>query len=313
VTGSSALSGWDGRPLPVDAVDEAPVLSRSAVDRAVKHRGDAGWLAMGWLRDRVKVLRIGPSGEVSDAPPDILAAGEPALPWLPGSAVAPEPPAETLLLGQRDGEILVATLDGAPQGPGLRELGALLSGPDAAFLTMAVALADWHRTHRYCPRCGVLTTMSQSGWARRCPVDRSDHFPRTDPAVIMLVRSPDGERAVLGRQPTWPPGRYSCLAGFVEAGESAEQAVAREVFEESSVQVRDVRPVASQPWPFPRSLMLGFFATADDDAEPHSNDGELADVRWFSRADITAQGILLPPPISIAHRLLSAWLRGASP
>jgi NAD+ diphosphatase len=286
------------------------VLSRVVVDRAAEHRGEPGWLAMAWLRDRVKVLRIGPAGEVSDAAPDLAAGPDPVLPWLPGSEVAPEPPADVLLLGQRDGEVLVATLDGSPGGPGLRELGAALSGSDAAFLTIAVALADWHRTHRHCPRCGVLTVVAQSGWHRHCPVDRSDHFPRTDPAVIMLVRSPDGERAILGRQGSWPPRRYSCLAGFVEAGESAEQAVVREVFEESSIRVRDVRPVASQPWPFPRSLMLGFFATADDDVVPHSGDGELVDVQWFTRDDVASEKILLPPPISIAHRLIGTWLKG---
>jgi NAD+ diphosphatase len=157
----------------------------------------------------------------------------------------------------------------------------------------------------------------RGGSVRRCPVDASEHFPRTDPAVIMLVT--DGsDRCVLGRQAVWPPGRYSTLAGFVEPGESAEQAVVREVAEETGVQVRDVRYVSSQPWPFPSSLMLGFTAVCDADAEPRPADGELEDARWFTRDELRAAGTWgsrtgtqLPGSVSIAHFLLARWLEQA--
>lgn len=140
------------------------------------------------------------------------------------------------------------------------------------------------------------------------PVDGSIHFPRTDPAVIALVTSPDRARAVLGRQPSWPRGRHSCLAGFVEPGESAEQAVVREVAEESGLQVRDVRGAQSQPWPFPASLMLAFTAVADDAAVPRAADDELEDVRWFTREQAREE-IRLPPAVSIASRLIAGWLQ----
>ena len=169
-------------------------------------------------------------------------------------------------------------------------------------------MAEWHRTHGHCPRCGAATVVESAGWVRRCPVDGSSHFPRTDPAVIVLISDPSGDRALLGRQPSWPAGRYSCLAGFVEPGESAEAAVVREVREEAGVTVTDVRAAGSQPWPFPQSLMMGFTAVADPEAEPVTSDDELEDVRWFSRDDVRAGAIIPPGPISIANRLVAGWL-----
>jgi NAD+ diphosphatase len=147
----------------------------------------------------------------------------------------------------------------------------------------------------------------QGGAVRRCPADGTDHFPRTDPAVIVLVT--DGaDRCVLGRQASWPPGRYSTLAGFVEPGESAEQAVVREVHEESGLRVRDVTYCASQPWPFPSSLMLGFRARCDADAVPAVGDGELEDVRWFDRDELRDRFTGGPPQVSIAHALIADWV-----
>ena len=151
---------------------------------------------------------------------------------------------------------------------------------------------------------------------RRCEADGSDHFPRTDPAVIVLVHD-GGDRCVLGRQAVWPAGRFSTLAGFVEPGESAEQAVVREVEEESGLHVRDVRYVASQPWPFPSSLMLGYTAVCDPDAEPVAVDGELEEVRWFTRDELRAagtwggrEGVQTPSSVSIAWHLISGWVDG---
>jgi NAD+ diphosphatase len=227
-----------------------------------------------------------------------------------GAPHAPE--GDRLDLGRLDGRHFFAVRGELPRGlgtrpMGLREVGAVLGDRDAGLLVHAVGLTNWHAAHPRCPRCGTPTEVVQGGAVRRCPVDGTDHFPRTDPAVIVLV-SDGADRCVLGRQASWPPGRYSTLAGFVEPGESAEQAVVREVQEESGLLVRDVTYRASQPWPFPSSLMLGFRALCDADAEPAVGDGELEDVRWFTREELRERFTGGPPQVSIAHALISDWL-----
>jgi NADH pyrophosphatase NudC (nudix superfamily) len=193
---------------------------------------------------------------------------------------------------------------------GLREAAALLNDRDAGLFTHAVALANWHATHTHCPRCGTPTVTVAAGHAQRCPADGSEHFPRIDPAVIMLVTDPD-DRCLLARNRRWPERRVSILAGFVEPGESAEQAVAREVQEETGIVVARVRYAGSQPWPMPQSLMLGFRAAASGDLELRVDDDEIAEAYWYSREELgralAAQEILLPPPVSIAHRLIESW------
>ncbi len=195
---------------------------------------------------------------------------------------------------------------------GLRAAAATLPHADAGLAAHAAALVNWHRRHRHCSVCGAPTEIADGGIVRRCPSCGTDHHPRTDPVVIMLVT--DGDRVLLGRQPTWPRGRYSALAGFVEPGESLEEAVAREVREEAGVEVGPPEYVASQPWPFPSSLMLGFTAPWVS-GEPRRIDEELEDVRWFSRADVAAaveerEGPLgVPPRFAIARRLIEEWLR----
>jgi NAD+ diphosphatase len=173
-----------------------------------------------------------------------------------------------------------------------------------------VALANWHATHTHCPRCGTPTVTVAAGHAQRCPADGSEHFPRIDPAVIMLVTDPD-DRCLLARNRRWPERRVSILAGFVEPGESAEQAVAREVGEETGITVAQVRYAGSQPWPMPQSLMLGFRASAAGDLELRVDDDEIAEAHWFSRDELrsalASREILLPPPVSIAHRLIESW------
>lgn len=173
----------------------------------------------------------------------------------------------------------------------------------------AVALENWQRLHRFCSRCGERTVIAAAGHIRRCPACGAEHYPRTDPAVIMLVTD-DQDRALLGRQVHWPEGRFSTLAGFVEPGESIEQSVAREVFEEAGVTVGEVEYIASQPWPFPSSLMLGFMARATS-AEINVDGEEIEEARWFSREDLKAafeSGEILPPfGISIAARLIELW------
>ena len=297
-------------------LSQEPTLSRSVHDRAAERRDDAGWLAAAW--DRALVVVVTPDYE---APVGQTPDG-PRLELRP-SAEAPAA-AERYFLGEHEGVPLFAVrapkdhahsaaddLRGAEptRWAGLREVGADLDALGAGLLTTAVALARWHDRHPRCPLCGSPTGIERGGWNRRCPVDDSEHWPRVDPAVIMLVH--DGaDRCVLGRQASWPPGRYSILAGFVEPGESAEAAVAREVAEEVGLAVAEVRYAGSQPWPFPSSLMLGYTALAVGDPELRLNDGELADARWFSRDEIRRRDGLraLPPPVSIAHRIITDWL-----
>ena len=195
----------------------------------------------------------------------------------------------------------------------LRRVGGLLDAQAAGLLAYARAVTHWHDTHRFCGACGTATSVRRAGWLRVCP--NSDcgrqHFPRTDPAVIMCVTH--GDRVLLGRQAAWPENWYSVLAGFVEPGESLEEAVRREVEEEAGIRVGEVRYDSSQPWPFPASLMVGFSAIAEDDAIELASD-ELEDARWFSRAEIrdrVGKGALrLSPKQSISRHLLDLWLEG---
>ena len=189
---------------------------------------------------------------------------------------------------------------------------ALLHSCDAPLFAAALSLARWHSRHRFCANCGRSSDLVRGGWSRRCGVCSAEHYPRVDPVVIMLAEH-DG-RLLLGRQPHYPPNRYSALAGFVEVGESVEAAVARELFEEAGIAVHNIRYVASQPWPFPSSLMIGCHAEAKSD-EVTIDTNELDDARWFSRGDVGAalDGLLdapfqPPPKTAIARTLLEHWL-----
>jgi len=290
-------------------VIEPPALSRSAANRASLRRTDASWLAGAWPSALVLVLHQDMTTDIGGA------ADAPMLALVRGSQVADG--GDRFFLGEDEGGVYFAAVGGAATTrgevtAGLREAGALLADRDAGLLVTAVALAHWHSTHTHCPRCGAPTTVSGGGWLRVCRVDGSEHYPRVDPAVIMLVH--DGaDRCLLGRQASWPAGRFSTLAGFVEPGESVESAVAREVAEEAGVAVTDVRYEASQPWPFPSSLMLGFTARAEPATEPVLLDGELEEARWFTRAELAAKaGPRWPPPVSIANRLITSWVERAS-
>jgi NAD+ diphosphatase len=290
---------WQGGQVSV------PTLARTAVDRAAERRDDAEWLAHAWETGRLLIVDSSGRAAIDDDGP-ALAFVESAT-WMGDR--------ERLLLGIADdataywgtvGE-LPRRLGTRPLG--LREVGAALSDLDAGLLVTLIALSNWHETHTHCPRCGGPTVVSQAGWSRRCSADDSQHFPRTDPAVIVLIHD-GGDRALLGRQPAWPQGRYSTIAGFVESGESAEQAVHREVLEETGVIVDDVIYRASQPWPFPCSLMLGYEARAVG-GHVEAADHELEDVRWFSREQLRAGEGAMPPNASIAHWLISGWLERA--
>ena len=271
-----------------------PALSRASFDRATHRRSDEGWLTDAWRS--AAILSLGPDGTVQIEGDD----DAPRLAFLDADQVPRS--ADRFFLGEDEKRPYFAVVTEVPTegGLGLRQVGALLDDHDAGLLVTAVALANWHRTHTHCPRCGSPTSLAGGGWLRTCPADGSEHYPRVDPAVIMLVH--DGaDRCLLGRQASWPQGRFSTLAGFVEPGESAERAVAREVAEEAGIAVEEVRYRASQPWPFPSSLMLGFTARAVSADEPRLLDGELAEARWFSRAELAEDsGPRLPPPISIS-------------
>jgi NAD+ diphosphatase len=190
----------------------------------------------------------------------------------------------------------------------LRPLSPLLHAEQAGLLAYARALTIWRKRHRFCGVCGFRALPANSGHVIRCtnPDEPHEFFPRIDPAIIVLVT--DGERALLGRQASWPPGRYSTIAGFVEPGESLEDAVLREVLEETGVLATNPRYDSSQPWPFPSSLMIGFQAQAEP-GSPIQTGEELEDARWFTRAEIRSDGLpLVPPSHSISYRLISTWL-----
>jgi len=192
----------------------------------------------------------------------------------------------------------------------LRQAGEALAPRDAGVFTTALALANWHATHPFCPRCGAPTEPRQGGWVRRCEREGSEHYPRTDPAVIMSVVDPD-ERLLLGRGAHWPEGRFSVLAGFVEPGESFESAVAREVAEEVGITVEAARYLGNQPWPFPSSVMIGFEATTRE-TELTIDPVEMAEARWVSRDEyrdlLRGGSIRTPSGISIAKRIIEHWL-----
>lgn len=231
--------------------------------------------------------------------------------------------AQWALLGRRsDGTTLLlavagaeaASIDAAPDEAWLsvRDAGGRLDPESTEILITAVTLASWLRDARFCPKCGNEAELRQAGWSRHCATCGQDIFPRTDPAVIVAVESADGERLLLGANANWHGRMYSCFAGFVEAGESLEATVHREIEEESGVLLDEVRYVSSQPWPYPRSLMIGFRATASE-ARPARADGEeIIDVRWFTRAEIRTAlvgdgPVGLPGAASIARALIIEW------
>jgi NAD+ diphosphatase len=304
--------------------------------------GDAGIVMDG---DRLAILPLGGALAAASGDAATEAAHEPSAgargvfllgldadgPLFAVDVDAPEPGGERAPrliaagLPRGSGAERPAPADG-PRSVGLREAVAVLPQAEGGLAAYVAALLNWHRRHAFCATCGAASEVGEAGLVRVCPRCGTSHHPRTDPVVIMLVT--DGaERVLLGRAPSWPPRRYSALAGFVEPGESLEEAVAREVAEEASVAVGPPRYVASQPWPFPASLMLGFEAPwTGGDASPQED--EIQDVRWFGRAEVAAAAaddvdgwggspdpadpdatsLLLPPRLAIARRLIERWL-----
>jgi NAD+ diphosphatase len=306
-----------------------PVLSRSAVLRDEPLRKDVARQCAGWRTARLVVVDA--AGRV----PVDWHGRPPEGPWgmdTDGTAhlvtrptTGDEPPADAVLLGEADGTAYWAVRDATELVPGedpvdradLRTAGAALDDLGAGLLTTAVAILNWHDAAGFCGRDGSPMHPEAAGWHRVCEAHGHEDYPRTDPAIICLVH--DGaDRVLLARQPVWPEGRFSVLAGFVEAGESLEACVLREIHEEVGVPVRDVAYLGSQAWPFPRSLMVGFQAVADADAPLRPAEGEIAEARWVTRAELRealadgdwagAEGVLrLPGRVSIARAMLEAW------
>jgi NAD+ diphosphatase len=244
---------------------------------------------------------------------------EGGLRW--GSLADAAPEAELVFLGLLDDRGCFAAVPAAgstaPTNPRLWQAMAGLAPDELATYGGARSMVDWHARHRFCARCGAQTRIAKGGWQRNCAGCQAEHFPRVDPVTIMLVQH--GSALLLGRQPRFPAGNYSALAGFVEPGETIEEAVAREVFEEAGVRVRDVTYIMSQPWPFPSSLMIGCLAHADDPAVTIDTN-ELEDACWFTRAQVedamraaqageSGEAFKAPPPFAVAHHLLNWWVR----
>jgi len=294
------------------ASDVIPGFTGGTLDRAdaLRHDADALAAARGDWRARLLVLdglmpAVTDDGRLEWT--SLAHLPDDAEPILLGLDESGRPHFTALLAGMR--------VDTAPamRSPALMAVLGSLAPGEAATYAAARSVIDWHVRHGFCAKCGSATAVFRGGWARKCPACGAEHFPRVDPVVIMIAEH-DG-RALLGRGKGWPPGRYSALAGFLEPGESIEEAVAREIAEESGVRVGRVRYVASQPWPFPSSLMIACVAEAVDDAIT-LDVNELEDAMWVPREMVRAvlrgeEGPFLPPPpYAIAHTLLSVWAQG---
>ncbi|WP_374600468.1 NAD(+) diphosphatase [Brevundimonas sp.] len=293
------------------------------LDRAGDRRNEPEWLAEQGARDDALALVLW------EGRPLLEAGDEPRLAWLALAHARAVVPDRELFLGLwKDAPVFAVEIEGSvdpTQGPlqglgtfhEMREAAGLLSGPDAAMAGTAKSLFDWRRRHGFCAACGTESENACGGWKRVCPACGSEHFPRVDPVTIMLPVYRGGPEPIclLGRQAGWPEGRMSALAGFLEPGETIEEACAREIAEEAGLTVTAVRYHSSQPWPFPSQLMIGLVAEVDsDDARPDQT--ELEAVAWLTRseaADVLAgrhPAIKAPPPIAIARTLLQAWVDG---
>jgi NAD+ diphosphatase len=278
----------------MSAINQQPSL----IDRASELRTDPAMLAE--LHKRAKVLSVG-GGKVSAD----LANAKLLYPNVQSE--------ENYFLGidrATDTPYFAAHVAESEDLLSLREIGAVLSPLEIGLALHAVALSNWHASHPMCSKCGAATTSSLGGAVRVCDQCEAQHHPRTDSAVIVLVRDVD-DRILLGRQAVWPIGRFSTFAGFLEPGETFEQCVSREVFEESGVSVSKINYLGSQPWPFPASIMIAFEAVIDDPSAARPDGEEIVELRWYSRAQLRAamedRSLLLPPIISVARKMIERW------
>jgi NAD+ diphosphatase len=285
------------------------ILAGPYLDRAAHLRKDPAWFADALGSERSRALPVWNSR-------NLISEGlAPRAALIELSQVPEDKRADLILLGQFGAIDIFAYESEALEAPrfaadarfeDLRMVAAILPAEEAGLLGYARAMVEWRRRHRFCGSCGATTLAAKGGHVLVCtnPACRHEQFPRIDPAIIVLVS--DGERALLGRQAAWPVGRYSTIAGFVEPGESLEDAVMREVLEETGIEVDDIEYHSSQPWPFPSSLMLGFTAHATT-REINRRDDELEDAQWFSRADFVSGRPIVPPNVSISYRLIEHW------
>lgn len=278
----------------MSAINQDPSL----IDRASELRTDPAAIAE--LLKRAKVLSVG-GGKVSVD----LASAKLLYPNVQSD--------ENYFLGidrATDTPYFAAHVAESEELCSLREIGAALSPLEIGLALHAVALSNWHTSHPRCSKCGAGTTSSLGGAVRVCDQCEAQHHPRTDSAVIVLVRDAD-DRILLGRQAVWPTGRFSTFAGFLEPGETFEQCVSREVFEESGVSVSQIHYLGSQPWPFPASIMIAFEAVIDDPSAARPDGEEIVEVRWYSRAQLRMAmedgSLLLPPSISVARKMIERW------
>ena len=296
------------------------------LDRADARRRDPEWLAARLIEPRSRFLILWRGRPLCDRSGALKLLSPTSRPELMASAGGP------VFLGLRAEAAIFAyslELETCPDtalAPGeyfseARAAAASLSLADSRAFAQARSLFQWHRHHGFCSRCGAATESTIAGYKRCCPACSAEHFPRTDPVVIMMVTR--GDRCLLGRQKRFPPGLFTCLAGFIEPAETVEHAVRRECFEEAGIRCSRVRYLGSQPWPFPSQLMLACEAQADD--EQITIDGhELSEARWFTRkelhsilankdSDDSDKGLWIPPPIAIAHHLIRRWVAGPTP
>ncbi len=304
-------------------MEEIYCFAGNPLDRVSQRRQDAGWVTSLLEDPATRVLPL------HGLKPPVRHSSARALDW---QSVAPwrqliDSGNTLILLGIRDGHAFFALDAGSTEVPSdngsivvdARAAAPIIDGGEAAILAEARSLIDWHARHRFCAQCGTPSAVVSGGWVRHCPECKAHHFPRVDPVVIMLgVR---GERCLLGRGHRRRGARFSCLAGFMEPGETLEEAVRREVFEESGIRIGQVRYLASQPWPFPSSLMMGFLGEALTE-EITIDPEELAEVRWFERDEVRAMversrsddpvpGLAtLPPPLAIGHQIARRWAFG---
>ena len=286
-------------------------LARFEVDRAAYLRSRPDWLTEIWTQDSTRVLVVN-DGKIPVTDDLSLILTKPGHFNLLSSQVAED----ISLLGVTSEHtylVYFTTNDQLSEVSwvSLRDVGAQLSALDVGLATSATALGAWHENHKYCAKCGASTIVSAAGWSRTCSLEKTEHYPRTEPAMIVAVQDQAG-RILLGRRKQWADSWFSTLAGFVEAGESAESCVIREVFEESGITVdpNTLQYLGSQPWPFPASLMLGYRATAIS-TDLKSDDDEMAEVKWFSRSEFIAacesKALQLPNQTTIAWHLIQAW------
>lgn len=290
------------------------------MDRASELRSNAATLEQLW--GAAKIIHISDSRLATLTTPDAI-----SLKYLNAKDVAAAVASGEFKLGEKyflglsakekepyfawNSNSVTPATDQVPAGYAtLREIGGLISEFEMEIALHTTALANWHKSHTHCARCGAATSVALGGAVRKCNKDQSEHYPRTDCAVIVLVRD-SKDRIMLGHQQVWPEGRFSCFAGFLEPGETFEQCVQREVLEESGVRVGEINYLGSQPWPFPASIMISFDALTDQPESAKPDGEEITEIKWFTRAEIKAQSdsgeILLPPKMSVARKMIERW------